>query len=381
MLVEDVTTVKERDVEAFAWRGLERFTNKERNVSSIMSLHNIPSKHKKNVGKQAEQIRYAILLARDYYKSSLTSTLATKPVLLYYSCMSLALAEILLKSDGNSSLDKARGEHRHHGLVFSTDLRNDTALSVSAQKLRAKPMIKDGEYSGTFELWRRVARHLPVVGKISFEQKENIRSHRTDVILHNKDVALEKLDSAGFGLLDCFKRIPAMADILESESITIPFVRGNITESGSSEHPHKQNISLAIHPAPQEILDLFINKFVFDANFVNHLNLREAHSGFILDVSFSEQTGEDYRDFPNGININEEEVYFFAQSVRLNEFGNIYVSLFILSNLARYYPDVWIYHIENSTSLSLAISHFLNIAQRRMALLSYSELSRSYFIE
>ena len=85
--------------------------------------------------------------------------------------------------------------------------------------------------------------------------------------------------------------------------------------------------------------------------------------------------------FPSGLNLNTKMVYFGTDSMRMNEFGNIYLSLFMLSNLSRYYPDIWIKHIENHTSFSLVVSEFCEKAAERMALMAYSELSRTLYIE
>jgi hypothetical protein len=81
--------------------------------------------------------------------------------------MSLALAEILFKQDGNSSLDKARGEHRHHGLSMTVgSIPRGADLPTSAAQLRAVPMQVDGTRKGTFELWHRSSREHPVGGII-----------------------------------------------------------------------------------------------------------------------------------------------------------------------------------------------------------------------
>jgi hypothetical protein len=73
-------------------------------------------------------------------------------------------------------------------------------------------------------------------------------------------------------------------------------------------------------------------------------------------------------------------VYFWPTSQNLNEFGFIYVALFIVGNYERYYPDFWIHDVEENTELGLVIEELLNVAERRMALLTLSELSQVYFV-
>lgn len=381
MLISQIERIKEKDVAKFAWNGLSYYTNKETNKKSIISLHNPPQSATKNITKQAEQIRQAIILANEYYETSKYATLATKPVLLYYSCMSLALAEILLKQDGNSSLDRARGQHAHHGLEFATTLRKEGSFIEAAEKLRAKPMKVGDNYRGTFELWRRTARHLPLVGSESINYQGGGRTTGIAPLLVSPDEPLEQLDDAGFTLLDCFGRLPFMARTLSLNGFLAPFVRANFTQTKEKAKLLERSLRTIIHPSsPKSLLDLE-KHFVIHPCYVNYMKFTDVESGYLFDVLFCEENRKDVFHFPNGININIEEVFLCSKSMRLNEFGNIYVSLFILSNIARYYPDIWIYHIENHTPLSLVISDFLRKASERMAILSLSELSRTYYVE
>jgi hypothetical protein len=68
--------------------------------------------------------------------------------------MSLAIAEVLFKQTGASSLDAARAQHRHHGLELRvSDTPQDVDLKAASSSLLAKPLIRrNGERFGTFEL-------------------------------------------------------------------------------------------------------------------------------------------------------------------------------------------------------------------------------------
>jgi hypothetical protein len=132
-----------------------------------MTIHRIDQRWRGDVKKQAQQLRYCIIQAREYFAAAATVSLATKPNLLYYGTMSLALAEILFKQDGNSSLDKARGEHRHHGLSMTVGaIPRGADLPTAAAQLRAVPMEVAGVRKGTFELWHRSSREHPLGGQI-----------------------------------------------------------------------------------------------------------------------------------------------------------------------------------------------------------------------
>ena len=101
-----------------SWASLQRFQNTAYVAERIAALHDLKPSQMQNAKKQARQLRYCLMQAKEYYRASTAVSLATRPILLYYSIMSLALAEILLKSTGDSSLDRAREQHRHHGLTF-----------------------------------------------------------------------------------------------------------------------------------------------------------------------------------------------------------------------------------------------------------------------
>ena len=75
-----------------------------------------------------------------------------------------------------------------------------------------------------------------------------------------------------------------------------------------------------------------------------------------------------------------EEIRFLPSKTPLNEFGYLYVGLYILGNYARYFPDRWMTDVEAGSPLALAAEEFIAMAEWRMALLTLSELSETYFV-
>jgi hypothetical protein len=126
-------------------------------------------KYRQDVHKQETQLRYCLIQANEYFAAANSVTLVTKPVLLYYSIMSLVLAEILFKQDGMSSLDEAREQNKHHGLIFQFNRANREykPLSEAASELVAVPHEIKGKRIGTFELWHRSCRETPICGLIT----------------------------------------------------------------------------------------------------------------------------------------------------------------------------------------------------------------------
>ena len=64
----------------------------------------------------------------------------------------------------------------------------------------------------------------------------------------------------------------------------------------------------------------------------------------------------------------------------MGEFGYLYIALHISGNFARYYPDIWLKHIEKNSPLAMAIDELCNHAFDRLPLLILSELFRVYHV-
>lgn len=123
-MITSVTNLTSENPTLEIWRYLRLFVNVDRGVKQIRAAQKLSDelaeKHKSNLKKQAVQIGYSIRQAEQYFRASNEVGLATRPLLLYYGCVSLSRALILMRKDGNHSFDVLRKQkkHRHHGLVL-----------------------------------------------------------------------------------------------------------------------------------------------------------------------------------------------------------------------------------------------------------------------
>lgn len=124
MIITSASPFTSEDIPSYCWSRLRQFHNTEWVTEQLIRLHKVDKGQYNNVKKQAQQIKYCLIQAKEYYEAARIVSLATKPVLMYYCIMSLALAEILLKQDGRSSLDVARGDNAHHGLIVKVQPMN-----------------------------------------------------------------------------------------------------------------------------------------------------------------------------------------------------------------------------------------------------------------
>jgi hypothetical protein len=115
---------------------------------------------------------------------------------------------------------------------------------------------------------------------------------------------------------------------------------------------------------------------------VDRTNLREAPSGGggILDLTLDPISGAPNMDMPHGSPWTREEIRFWPSSQPLNEFGFLYVALFIAGNYTRYFPDKWLRDVESSTPLAVAIEELTDLAEWRAPWLCLCELGRNCLV-
>lgn len=376
MIQIGVRLVSELDLHSYSWAHLRRFHNVMETTSILMDLHRIPLKQKGNAEKQAHQIRYCLQQAREYADAADTVSLATKANLLYYSIMSLALAEILFKQSGESSLDRAREQHKHHGLQLKVSSVANGELEEQARSLRAVPLEHaNGDRFGTFELWHRTCREAPAAGKLKEYRGEGYLSSFA-LILGAEDAQLPKLPSAGISLLDCMLHIPGMHEFFSAFSITSPIVRGSLE---LKKRETGEQLKMIFHPCPDAVWTEFSSRISFSPRDLECIRVTGETSGCSIDISNSAGSSVPFQ-LPHGSMITTNEIMFWCDRVPLNEFGFFYVGLYILGNYVRYFPDKWLLDVEKSTRLVLAVEKFLSEVRVRAPFLALSELTRVYHI-
>lgn len=358
----------------FAWLQLRQFHNVAYVTELLRARH--PAADKANLVKQAEQIRYCLVQAREYFEAAQTVSLATQPNLLYYGTMSLALSEILFKQTGESSLDRAREQHRHHGLELRMQPRTkqiNPPLDILARALVAAPTSSGkGGRMGTFELWHRSCREMPVAGKLTYSLDHgSLEEFR--LLFFAPDERLPQIADQGMSLFECLSCIPTMMDYMLGLDFTVPIVRARCTARIKQNTPE---VRIEFHPGRQEPFEQLCEMIKVRPCDYESIQWEQSHNSGILitrgtDHSFT---------LPHCSTISADEVRFWSKEMTLNEFGLFYVALFITGNYARYYPDHWLRDIERASTLALAIEQLVAIAVQRVPLLTLGELMGAYLI-
>ena len=379
MIISQARLVRTRDVADYAWSGLRRYLNVAFVEQRIRDLHQLDKKQRENARKQARQIRYCLMQAREYADAAMRVSLVTKPTLFYYSTMCLALAEVLLKQSGNSSLDRAREQHRHHGLTFSVGSmsKGRVNLQTAASALRASPAVNNGQRFGTFELWHRTCREMPISGKVTNHVGLGTTTRHV-ALLAPADVRLKLMPLHGLSLFEVLVKLPALLDHLAVFGIRSDLIRGSVSVEVFQNQT--ETYSVLIHPTNDELRDRFMGNFKFDPNAHHLVEFHEIYQGGRVDWRVDQNFGPVKMAVPHGSMWNADEVRFWPKEECLNELGFYYLALFVIGNYARYYPDRWIADVEDSTELALTVDELLKAAEAKVPLLTLSELERVYLV-
>lgn len=378
MIIQNCATYSSVDVAKYAWMRLAQYQNIEAVTQQIMRLHALPERHRANARRQAAQIRQCLMQAREYFEAAQVVSLATRPVLLYYSLMSLALCEILLKQSADSRLERLRAEHGCHGLslsLMSQTSPSDT-LADAAAALIAKPqLVPSGLARGTFEVWRRSSRELPMSGMLTQALPgTTATTSGTAVLGVGLDIEPARFPAGGRSLLSILQCLPQMVELVYEHDVLPNLVRAKCTATSDATHLARVT-QITVHPGPQILIDAFGNQVVVPASDSPQIDIQELPSGVIF--SFPQKTAI---TLPWCVCIDTKSVWMSTQQENLNEFGLLYVGLHIAGNFARYYPDKWLAHIESSSPLALAIDRLTETAFDRAPLLALCEFARTQLL-
>ena len=380
MVITRMKVVESTDVEKYAWAGLARYMNAEFVKREICRVHVLPKAQENNARSQADELRHCLSQAAEYAKAARSVSLATRPVLLYYACMSLALVEILFKQSADSRLSKLRQHHNCHGLQMAVAQLPDigASIEVSANMLSAKPQWdSNGGARGTFEVWRRSAHEYPVGGMHTENIRNEGQTRGFEVCFGAANIPLPPMPHSGLSLLQCLNNLPALDDLLRMLGTPLRMVRATVT-SESAAGDRSKRWTLVVHPQEQSVIDAFGACTRLHPAAINHLKITELPSGYIVHEPSGVQNSE--LSLPHGVSLSDQFTYFHCVRPALNEFGYFYAALHICGNFARYYPDVWLAHIDRSSDLSIAIDSLCATAMERLTLLTLSELMGQFHV-
>lgn len=379
-----IVDIKDKNTPEHAWHELKKFQNIAYTRQLIMRKHNLSEKDKKNAERQAKSIRYCLIQAEEYYQSSLATTIATQPLLMYYSLMSLALAQILFSGTGDHRLEKLRATDGHHGLSFhvNASISCDDSLLESSKKLCATPAIDNKRPYGTFNVWHSFSREYPVFGENEIIYTTNSVKHIGPILIPSEEFCYERVPHKGLTYFDIISSMPALGNFLRNNNIYANIIRGNISLK-QRESENFNEIIIIIHPDEELNLERFYNLIKIHPRQIPCINVTEFNSGLAISnkVYFlNQRTNIPSFILPPHIQYKTGEIYFPTKKPILNEFGQYYAALFIIGNYCRYYPDFWMQDVEKVSPLALSAIEVLKLAKLRAPLAMLNILDENFHI-
>jgi hypothetical protein len=383
VILGNASNFRANDIAAYAWGHLAVYQNVAYTAQRIIANHRLPERHWENARRQAKQIRYCLIQAKEYFDAAKAVTLSTRPALLYYCAMSLALTEILMKQSGDSRLERLRETNGAHGLVFRSQgpLKIGDTLTNLAQGLVAKQQLDQaGSPWGTFEIWRRSSREHPLCG-FDTRVHEDGRTSTSGfaALMFGANTEPPTLPLEGITLLNCLERLPQMATTLHVLGSVVKLVRTTVERK---HHKNVATLELMVHPARPDLMEAFAAQITFYPSAdLGRVRIVEYPSGFGFSVEQVQGQMPSLRSLPYCIVTDTKNVWFECGSAQLNEFGLLYVALHICGNFARYFPDKWLDHVEQRSALCVVIERLLDVAAERLPLLCASELTGSLLVQ
>lgn len=295
--------------------------------------------------------------------------------------MSLAIAEVLYKHTGDSSIEKMRGPHSHHGLetAWKHNFNSSDEIFVSASALLAKRAKRsNGEGFGTFELWHQTAREHPLGGKRT-TINESGRQMGFSALFTGSDRRFPLVPPNGISLLECYQSLPGMSNFLGSRGLNPQLARATMIQELNTVEKYVET-QLTFHPDPANVLSSVYEKIQIQPIGCMRVTIHHHGQGITLKWRYSHGDLQFGVSVPPSIQLEDSLIHFFSKVDFLNEFGLMYCGLFILGMYARYYPERWMADVEMTSELALSALEFLDICESRLPVCALAEFSKTAYV-
>jgi len=382
------------------WKLLRQFLDIDYVVEEIIQTHKITdNKQKPNITKQAVQIGYCIRQAEEYFHAADQVDLATKPNLLYYGAVSLSQALVLLKQNGELSLDMRRmmNTHKHHGLeLLGTPITkgiSNIGIEEFFNSIECKCHINGDKPWGQFSVF-----YQSLISNVYFIDHEIIKRGRK-VSFHNKLTAdcadvkcIKFILQTKFQMMELIKTLPDMFFLLNELDIEPSIYRGDVKSKIEANYDNdvegekttlqsKSTFQLFINGIKPDMQDFLINYY---QKVIPQIQLVEKN-GNIIAFNLIIESGPDdpiSYSFPDIVDdLNGRKYYIGNPDEYIIEPAAHFIILFCLGMICRYYPDVWMKAIDQNVRVAEFSDALLDMIYRKFPNLILDQMTEAkYYI-
>ena len=342
------------------WRRLLEFTNAEYAVQVIESLHGEgdSKSDKSNYNKQAQQIRASILQAKEYFDAAERASVITSPNHLYYGMVSLSSAVMLLRGDGRFSLDRLRQDpsNRNHGLDFTTSATRVTCREGVSLLETSRVRTRN---SGHLVNWLRCLppAHSYVPARVVIHTSSQTASQRIEGF--GARLSENVLPDAG-ALLELMRPLPDLLETLLRFGVDSHASRMSIEVNTSVDRSISRTQVFLHRASSSAALAALLDQFLFCSSMTERVAWEVTESAAV--ITFDKPSGcvENYK-FPDTRLSENGALIAYAYDLKVPEFVDAYRVAYGLSNLARYFPDLWVSSIESHCRASKLVERFVEV--------------------
>ena len=101
---------------------------------------------------------------------------------------------------------------------------------------------------------------------------------------------------------------------------------------------------------------------------------------FIMSLDYPVDLPRGSFQLPEGCTVNSDNTFLRPNDLKITEFGAFYSALYIAGMFCRYFPDIWMKHLDKHSQFSLMVEHLCMDAQERVPLLLLSELDQTLYL-
>lgn len=369
------------DTAAETWRRVMEFTNIDLTLDALTRLHGQPETKRlqSNYAKQARQIRVCIHQAREYFSAAEASSIITSPNHLYYGMVSLAAAIMLLRGDGEKSLDRLRQapKNRNHGLNFSTNITaSNCAADLRILEESRVEVRRDGFFLNWYSTLQDIAPNYAV------HRYSNPPLTTRDMVGSEKLLTPSAIAGQSRTALELVTHLPDLSSDLNRYGVRVVASRASFEVEKPERKPGlPATFSWRIHGAPSpEALQEILAAFTAPPRFAACYECTADETSRACRVTFSAVEKDTQFTWPSMREDLNNEQFVYAASLKTHEIVDAYLITYALSMLSRYFPDIWIACIESHCRAASLIQRLVSALMRKFPLMALAALANTDMI-